>query len=256
MNLDQCSSLIIVWLSTFAISSALTLATLAPAKDSAPSARLESAGGTQLVVVGLCTVRNASPMFAPFPLSFHAPDVGDWRPGPAPTPDAVDSARLEPGLLGLLLHLLGLLRGLLGDALVLRRPAAVPDRLRQLVRVLLRGGLLPLGRGRRVQRRGRVRRLVLGLLVLGHGRDGPLGRLRELVVVDLDVLFELAIFVPLLNLDHVLKEKEAPRGQPRMRALLSTAMSTALKGTRFARRMVSSREVAVTMCMFPAVREV
>ena len=30
----------------------------------------------------------------------------------------------------------------------------------------------------------------------------------------------------------------------------------ALKGTRLARRMVSSREVAVTMCDDPAVREV
>ena len=41
-----------------------------------------------------------------------------------------------------------------------------------------------------------------------------------------------------------------------MRALSSVAMSTALNGTLLARRMVSSREVAVTMCDEPAVREV
>lgn len=41
-----------------------------------------------------------------------------------------------------------------------------------------------------------------------------------------------------------------------MRAFSSVARSVALKGTRFARRMVSSREVAVTMCMLPAVSEV
>lgn len=41
-----------------------------------------------------------------------------------------------------------------------------------------------------------------------------------------------------------------------MRALASVAMSTALKGTRLARRMVSRREVAVTMWEEPAVSEV
>lgn len=41
-----------------------------------------------------------------------------------------------------------------------------------------------------------------------------------------------------------------------MRAFSSTAMSRALKGTRLALRMVSSREVAVTMCEEPAVSDV
>ena len=41
-----------------------------------------------------------------------------------------------------------------------------------------------------------------------------------------------------------------------MRAFSSVARSRALKGTRFARRMVSSREVAVTVCEDPAVRVV
>lgn len=41
-----------------------------------------------------------------------------------------------------------------------------------------------------------------------------------------------------------------------MRAFSSVATSMALKGTRLARRMVSRREVAVMMCLFPAVREV
>lgn len=41
-----------------------------------------------------------------------------------------------------------------------------------------------------------------------------------------------------------------------IRAFSSVAMSIALKGTLLARRMVSSREVAVTMCEDPAVRDV
>ncbi|KAK1238805.1 hypothetical protein MKX07_004381 [Trichoderma sp. CBMAI-0711] len=41
-----------------------------------------------------------------------------------------------------------------------------------------------------------------------------------------------------------------------MRALSSVEMSMALKGTRFARRIVSRRDVAVTMCDEPAVRDV
>jgi hypothetical protein len=41
-----------------------------------------------------------------------------------------------------------------------------------------------------------------------------------------------------------------------MRAFSSVAMSTALKGTRLARRIVSRRDVAVTMWEEPAVREV
>jgi hypothetical protein len=41
-----------------------------------------------------------------------------------------------------------------------------------------------------------------------------------------------------------------------MRALSSVAMSRALKGTRLARRMVSRRDVAVTMCDEPAVNDV
>jgi hypothetical protein len=41
-----------------------------------------------------------------------------------------------------------------------------------------------------------------------------------------------------------------------MRAFWSVAISRALKGMRLARRMVSRRDVAVTMCEDPAVREV
>lgn len=52
-------------------------------------------------------------------------------------------------------------------------------------------------------------------------------------------------------------EASLPARRPQsMRAFSSTAMSIALKGTRLARRMVSRREVAVTMWEEPAVREV
>jgi hypothetical protein len=117
-------------------------------------------------------------------------------------------------------------------------------------------------------------------------RDG------ELVVVDLDMLLELAVLVPVLDFDDilqrclvreearvgVLEEPLTPKTRPSwtragsfltrplsslparrphsMRAFWSTARSTALKGTRLARRMVSRREVAVTMWEEPAVREV
>lgn len=37
---------------------------------------------------------------------------------------------------------------------------------------------------------------------------------------------------------------------------MSVAMSIALKGIRLARKIVSSRDVAVTMCEEPAVRDV
>lgn len=54
-----------------------------------------------------------------------------------------------------------------------------------------------------------------------------------------------------------LPEASFPARRPHsMRAFSSVAMSTALKGTLFARRMVSRRDVAVTMCMDPAVSEV
>lgn len=46
--------------------------------------------------------------------------------------------------------------------------------------------------------------LVGGLFVLGDGGDRALGRLSELVVVYLDVLLELAVLVPLLDLDKIL----------------------------------------------------
>lgn len=52
-------------------------------------------------------------------------------------------------------------------------------------------------------------------------------------------------------------DSSLPARRPhRLRALSSVARSRALKGTRLARRMVSRREVAVTMCDDPAVRDV
>lgn len=52
-------------------------------------------------------------------------------------------------------------------------------------------------------------------------------------------------------------EASLPARRPQsMRALSSVERSMALKGTRLARRMVSRRDVAVTMCIFPAVKEV
>lgn len=52
-------------------------------------------------------------------------------------------------------------------------------------------------------------------------------------------------------------DESLPARRPQSwRARGSTAMSRALKGTRFARRIVSRREVAVTMWAEPAVREV
>jgi len=117
------------------------------------------------------------------------------------------------------------------------------------------------------------------------------------------VLLELAVFVPVLDLDEVLFagmswarlgtllphvvvvavgvggiEARTPSTMPlctkpgslrmrppsslparrpqSMRAFSSVAMSSALKGTRLARRIVSSRDVAVTMCDEPAVSDV
>lgn len=125
----------------------------------------------------------------------------------------------------------------------------------------------------------------------------------ELVVVDLDVLLQLAIFVPFFNFGDILIQESPSTGftsekkdqvqeytsaivlvrltpstrpsctragsfltrplasfpalRPHsIRALSSVARSRALKGTRLARRMVSRREVAVTMCEEPAVRDV
>lgn len=50
--------------------------------------------------------------------------------------------------------------------------------------------------------------LVRGLFVFGDGGDGALGRLGEFVVVNLDVLLELAIFVPLFDFDKILDYKK------------------------------------------------
>lgn len=78
------------------------------------------------------------------------------------------------------------------------------DGRRDLFGVLLRG-VRQWRRGRwRVEGRGRVSFLVCGLSVFGYGCDGALFRLGEFVIVDFDVLFELAIFVPFLDFGEVL----------------------------------------------------
>jgi len=118
------------------------------------------------------------------------------------------------------------------------------------------------------------------------------------VVVYLDILFDFAILVPVLDLDEILVKGRVrercpllfsvyqhggtllltpstmpsctspgnflilPDGSFPARlphsilAFSSTAISTALKGTLLARRIVSSRDVAVTICEEPAVRDV
>lgn len=75
-------------------------------------------------------------------------------------------------------------------------------------RGLLLGRQFFLGRWWGVQRGGWMGCLVRGLFVFGDGGDGALGRLGEFVVVNLDVLLELAVFVPLFDFDKILDYKK------------------------------------------------